>query len=220
MWSIGPAGTRPRSAVALTALLVGCLAATVVARHTRSTCRDVVCRRRGRRFRVVLGRRRCGHAWGKQARPPTIAGAAPGTRQSAPARRANRADRVVAGDRAYRAGGGGARRGQSRASDRRANARRSARLLFHRHSAGAARRFPGNRARRSGRAYAASADDAGSDYQAERGTGRAGAGSARGALGVAQRPGPDLFRRAAQRFGTRRRRMVATRLSGPAADFV
>ena len=162
--------------------------------RARSPGRDVVCRRRNRRFRPVLGRRRRGHARGKQARPAAATAAASRAGKSPPARRADRADRIVVGDRADRAGGGGAGSGQSRASDRREDARRGAGLLFYRHPAGPARRFRGHRARRPGRAYATSADDARPHYKAERHTGRASAGCARGSLGVAQRPRLDLFR--------------------------
>ena len=210
----------PRSAVALTALLVGCLAAVVlVGAQDRQVAMWFVAGAIGA-FALFWG---AGAAVmlgaSKLARPrrlPLRLGAG----KSAPARRADRADRIVVGDRADRAGGGGAGSGQSRASDRREDARRGAGLLFYRHPAGPARRFRGHRARRPGRAYATSADDARPNYKAERRSGRASAGCARGSLGVAQRPRPDLFRSTAKRFRTRRGSMVATRLSGAAADIV
>ena len=180
----------------------------------------LVRRRRGRELCRVPRRRgadRRGRAAGGPAAPD---GAAPGAGQSAPPRRADRAGGAVAW-------GSGSpcwsrwrwcRRAfptRSRAASPRLRPGISSSTSSPLSSTGLrrwCRRSPG---RATPRCRCCAAASPGS-----RRAGRAGACRARGAMGAAQRPRPDLCGASAAGLGDRRRRLVAGGLQGAAADLV
>src|SRR5208283_1543940 len=179
--------------------------------------RTVVRRRCDRRLRPLPGGGSGRRVRRREARPAAAPGAAPRDRQSSSAGRADRADHAFARHRSDRARRGRPCRRQPHPRGRNHRACRGARFLLHRHPAGPARRLRGGRAGHPGGAFRAGADAARPHHPGERGPGREGADCSRGAMGTQERPRPDLCGDFARGLATRRRHLVAARLSWAAA---
>ena len=173
-------------------------------------------------FALFWGAGRGDRLWREPVSPPAPAGAAPGARQSAPAGRPDLRKSCC------RSGSGltvlvavALVEGNLGRQIARAAAGRGTGVFLHRHPAGATRRLRDDRARHSRLRVSDEVPMMRGRITRLNGVPvETRGGGARGTLGVAQRPRPDLFGRVAEGLAARRRNLVAGRLSRPAADLV